>query len=78
MDWDPLGVAGVDQAADEYDCMISPLLHRLYEGATAADLLSWISHERTEHFGLGPDDKGDSALAQELADWWRARTATTT
>jgi hypothetical protein len=26
MGWDLIGVAGIPEAADEYDCMISPLL----------------------------------------------------
>ena len=32
MEWDLVGVAGIPEAADEYDCMISPLLHRLFRG----------------------------------------------
>jgi hypothetical protein len=47
--WDPIGVAGVPEAADAYDCMISPLLHRLFDGADAGSLAAWISHERVEH-----------------------------
>ena len=33
MEWDPIGVADIPSAADEYDCMIPPLLHRLFKGA---------------------------------------------
>jgi hypothetical protein len=29
-------VTGIPEAADEYDCMISLLLHRLFEGAALA------------------------------------------
>jgi len=73
MDWDPIGVAGIEEAADEYDCMISPLMHQLYDGATTDALCSWIGAERTGHFGLGPDDDSDSALAERLTQWWVRR-----
>jgi hypothetical protein len=73
MEWDPIGVAGIPQAADEYDCMISPLLHRLSEGADAGALAAWIGHERSSHFGLGPDEAKDLQLARSLAAWWERR-----
>jgi hypothetical protein len=77
MEWDPIGVAGVPEAADEYDCMISPLMHRLFDGADTGSLATWISHERSSHFGLGPDDDQDQQLADQLTAWWeRRRTAT--
>jgi hypothetical protein len=60
--WDPIGVADLAQAADEYDCMSSPLLHRLFDGADAGSLAAWISHERAEHFGLDADDEHDGAI----------------
>ena len=55
MEWDLVGVAGSPEAADEYDCMIGPILHRLFEGADTHSLADWISHERCSHFGAGPD-----------------------
>jgi len=58
--------------------MISPLLHRLFEGADTRSLVGWISHERASHFGAGPDDARDMRLAESLTAWWeRRRTATT-
>ena len=38
MEWDLIGVPDIPEAADEYDCMISPLLHRLFEGADTRSL----------------------------------------
>jgi len=73
MEWDPISVAGVPEAADEYDCMISPLLHLLFERAGANSLADWISQERSSHFGLGPDEAGDMRLAESLATWWNRR-----
>ena len=68
-------MAGVPEAADEYDCMISSLLHRLVEGADTRSLADWISRERTSHFGAGPDDARDMRLAESLNAWWERRRA---
>ena len=78
MAWDPIGVSGVPEAADEYDCMISPLLHCLFEGAGTRSLAELISHERSSHFGLGPDVASDRQLAERLTAWWETRLSTTT
>ena len=75
MESDLVGVAGSPEAADEYDCMIGPILHRLFEGADTHSLADWISHERSSHFGAGPDDAKDKLLAESLTGWWQRRRA---
>jgi len=77
MEWDPIGVSGIPRAADEYDCMISPLLHHLDEGADARSLAAWISREKSSHFGLEPDNTRDTQLAERLTAWWERRTTAT-
>jgi len=78
MEWDLIGVAGNPEAADEYNCMIGPLLRRLFEGADTRSLVGWIGHERSSHFGVGPDDDQDKRLAESLtARWERRRTEAT-
>jgi len=52
LNWDPIGVADNAHAQDEYDCLISPLMHQMFHGSTACSLAAWIGHERVEHFGL--------------------------
>ena len=69
MEWDPIGVADIPSAADEYDCMIPPLLHRLFKGTDTRSLAAWISHERSSHFGISPDEAEDMRLAVSLAAW---------
>ena len=78
MEWDPIGVSGISEAGDEYGFMIGPLLHRLSEGADARSLADWISHERSSHFGLGPDGAHDMQLAERLTVWREGRRPTTT
>lgn len=71
----PIGVGDVPEAADENDCMISPLMHQLFSGASIDAIASWVCEERVEHFGLGRDDQRDLWLAGSVAEWWRARTS---
>jgi hypothetical protein len=77
MEWDPIGVSAVSEAADEYDCMIGPLIHQLFDGADARSLAGWISHERVSHFGLSPDVASNVQLAETLTAWWMRRRAMT-
>ena len=72
MRWDPIGVGDAVEAADEYDCMISPAMHKLYDGASVESLVEWIAEER-DHFGLGADPADDHVLAENLLAWWRVR-----
>jgi hypothetical protein len=77
-EWDPIGVSGISEAVDEYDCMIGPLLHRLSDGADTRSLADWISHERSSHFGLGPDGARDMQLAERLTAWWEGQRPSAT
>jgi hypothetical protein len=72
MRWDPIGVGDAVEAADEYDCMISPAMHKLYDGASDDSLVEWIAEQR-DHFGLSPNPADDRGLAERLRAWWRVR-----
>lgn len=71
--WDPIGVAGIVHAADEYDCMLGPLLRLLQQGADASRIEAWLTAEVQTHFGLGPDASREARLADELVVWWARR-----
>lgn len=72
LQWDAIGVAGHFEADDEYDCMISPLMHQLHDGASPRQIAKWIGKERVDHFGLSRDRKADKKLAKTLTHWWRS------
>jgi hypothetical protein len=72
--WDPIGVAEFPEAQDEYDCLISPLMHRLSDDASAAEVGDWLIEEMREHFGLTPDEHRERVLADELKQWWSEAT----
>jgi hypothetical protein len=76
LQWDPIGVGAAPEAQDEYDCMISPLMHKLHAGVPVEALASWISGEQAEHFGLAPDVEADRRLAAGLVEWWTDKTTT--
>lgn len=76
MRWDPIGVEGVPEAADEYDCLISPLMHRLHEGARKRQIRRWLMEEVSDHFGLRADRRREGELAASLVEWWARRSAT--
>ena len=63
---------GIPEAAEEYDCMSSPLLHRQFEDMGTRSLARLISHERSSHFVLEPDDTSDTQLAEQFTTWQEA------
>ena len=77
MDWDPIGVASIPEASDEYDFMISPLMHQLYEGTDETRIQNWIAGEVEDHFGMHSEPGREARLAKSLIDWWAGRSTET-
>jgi len=75
MEWDPIGVSEFPEAADEYDCMLSPLLHRLHDGVSEEEIRDWIVGEIQRHFEMQADQARESQLVSRIKDWWRVRVA---
>jgi hypothetical protein len=73
MGWDLIGVSGVPEATDEYDCMLSPLLHRLHDGASVNEIRDWLVGEVEGHFGTRSDPAREGQLAMQISAWWRRR-----
>ena len=74
MEWDPIGVAGVTEAADEYDCMISPLMKQLHDGAKERAIRRWIVREVEGHFSMRSDPRREAQLAADVVKWWAVRS----
>lgn len=67
-EWDPIGIANVPEAADEYDSYvveISGLLIRHQSRQQLTDHLWWIE---TEHMGLCGNRPKTEAIADRLCD----------
>ncbi|CAL9364886.1 hypothetical protein [Streptomyces sp. enrichment culture] len=73
-EWDPLGVA--DEAPDEYDCLLVPLLQRLRSGADQAGIGAFLRHELEDHFGLDPLGPRPEAMAGRVLAWWTSARPT--
>jgi hypothetical protein len=69
--WDPIGVADAPDAQDEYDCLISPLMHQLHDGKSERAITKWLVAELKQHFGMTADRNREKRLVRDLAAWWR-------
>ena len=52
-EWDPIGVRGFPEAADEYDGYLGPLAARLGEGASAEAIAEYLTEIEEDRMGLG-------------------------
>ena len=50
--WDPIGVAGVLEAADEYDSYIAPVYRILVDSRSEDELVEFLYCSETETIGL--------------------------
>jgi hypothetical protein len=69
--WDPIGVADI-APDDEYDCLVSPLLSKLVNGADRSKISGFLWYELEDHFGLDPRRYDVDAMADRLVAWWAA------
>jgi hypothetical protein len=75
--WDPIGIydEALDFPADEYDCLIGPILTRLARGESREAFSEYLWNEIENHFGLDPVRCGCDAFADRLRAWYRAKNA---
>jgi CubicO group peptidase (beta-lactamase class C family) len=69
--WDPIGVAGVPQARDEYQSyapQVFQLLKRTVDGKDVADYLSGLALER---FGMRSNPMQVAEIVEVLLEWQR-------
>jgi len=72
-EWDPIGVQGIPEAANEYDSYVGVVGRMLHEGATAGEIEKYLTGIREDHMGLGPSKNGamrDREVARRLAAWY--------
>lgn len=51
-DWDPIGVADIPEAADEYDSYIAPVYRILAGNRSTDELIGFLYRTETETMGL--------------------------
>src|SRR5438046_893952 len=72
--WDPIGVADLPQAADEYDAYLPMILAVLRDGEESG-LKERLSATRTQAMGLPPDPVADENAARRIFEWYREQRA---
>jgi hypothetical protein len=76
-EWDPIGVAGIPEAADEYDSYLGQIAEHLRNGESGdqiGDYLRWVEEEQ---MGLSPTTKArerDREVGARLASWYAEAT----
>ena len=69
--WDPIGVAGVVGARDEYDGYVNDVCEILWQHVDAKAVSAHLERIATEYMGL-PDSKERCDLAAEKLLEWRS------
>jgi predicted AlkP superfamily pyrophosphatase or phosphodiesterase len=66
--WDPIGVASMPEAADEYDSYIPAIYKLLIERKPVAEIFDYLWWLETEHMGLTGDRQATEAFAMRLTE----------
>jgi len=71
-EWDPIGVMG-DEASPgdtEYDDLLWPVMRLLEEGASAADIETWLARKLETDYGFKPEQGPLSLFASRAKAWY--------
>jgi hypothetical protein len=64
--WDPIGVADVDGAHDEYDGYVEDVTLLVMEKASFEEIFNYLWSLETEHMGMRGNLEKTQSFAQEL------------
>lgn len=67
--WDPIGVAGIPQARDEYQSYVPQVFGLLQNGATEENISAYLGDVVTDRMGLSANSQHDSEVASVLINW---------
>jgi hypothetical protein len=67
-EWDPIGIASIAEASDEYDSYIPQIYKMLIERASTQQIFDYLWWLETEHMGLSGDRQATLAFAGRLRD----------
>lgn len=67
--WDPIGVAGIPQARDEYDSYLPQVFSMLIERKSEGEIAAYLTGIEDERMGLVPDPEKASQIASILIGW---------
>ncbi len=67
--WDPIGVASIPGARDEYDAYLPQVFSLLKAGAGADEIADYLTEVSTQAMGLGSNQERDRHTAELLLEW---------
>jgi len=67
-EWDPIGVAAIAEAQDEYDGYVPALYKMLIEHQPSAKIFAYLWWLETEHMGLLGDRQVTEKFAERLVE----------
>lgn len=67
--WDPIGVAGIPEARDEYRGYLPHVFGMLKNGGTEDEFVEYLGAVATERMGLPARPDHDRAIARQLLTW---------
>lgn len=67
--WDPIGVAGMPAARDEYDGYVRPVFSLLRSGAPASAIAAHLEYVADKRMGLPGRKEPSENAANVLIDW---------
>jgi hypothetical protein len=70
--WDPIGVAGVPQARDEYHGYLPQVFSLVRNGENEQVIADYLALTTTENMGLSMNLQHDLEVARILIDWKEA------
>jgi hypothetical protein len=69
-EWDPIGVAGIPGAADEYSRYVGETASKLRQGVTVDELTAYLSRVRTAYIGVAANPRTDRRVAELTIQWF--------
>ena len=66
--WDPIGIAGVAAAKDEYDQYVKPITTMLTTGTSVDELSRYLAEIETDRMGLTGDHRRAESVAMKLRE----------
>ena len=67
--WDPIGIAGVPQARDEYDSYLPQVFSMLIGKTKEVEIAAYLTGIEDERMGLTPSPEKAAQVAAILTDW---------
>jgi hypothetical protein len=67
--WDPIRIAGIPQARDEYDDYVPRVVAMLIEGKQEGEIAAYLIAVEGEKMGLPPAPMKAAEVASDLLEW---------